>query len=108
MSYYVGEQKATKKVAKKVAKKTPMPKAIREVEEAPAIESAPRRTRRRRYTLAEFRRAFPETAPNRYRVETGAFEVDLGGGSFVAKGEDAVLVVESAGRIGRWRVELSR
>jgi hypothetical protein len=90
-------------MAKKKVKETKAPtkKAIRETEpEKPAL--------RRKYTVADFRRKFPETAPNRFVAERTEEPVTLvlEGGSTVTKGRDHVLVLEDAGRIGKFRLEL--
>ena len=90
---------ATKKVKKTPVKRTP--KAIRTTEpEKPALT--------RKLSIADFRRKFPETAPNRYLAgETEEpITLVLEGGSTVTKGRKATLVVEDAGRIGKFRVEL--
>ena len=86
----------------KKTKKTPTKKAIRTTEpDKPAL--------RRKYSVADFRRKFPETAPNRFVAEKTEDPVTLvlDGGSTVTKGRDHILVLEDAGRIGKFRLSLS-
>jgi hypothetical protein len=91
--------KKTKATPKKAAKKPATRKAIRETDpDEPAL--------RTKLTLAQFRKLYPQTAPNRYRVEKTdqPLTLVLEGGSTVTKGRNATLVVEDAGRIGKYRV----
>lgn len=86
---------------KKPTKKKPTKKAIRETApEKPALA--------RKLSVADFRRKFPETAPNRFVAEKTEEPVTvvLDGGSTVTKGRDHVLTLEDAGRIGKFRLEL--
>ena len=59
-------------------------------------------------SLADLRAHFPQTAPNRYSIgkTPDPLTLVLEGGSTVTKGRDATLVVEDAGRIGKFRIEL--
>jgi hypothetical protein len=85
---------------KKTAKK-PTKKAIREKDpEKPALV--------RKLSVADFRRKYPETAPNRFVAgpTDDPVTVVLDGGSTVTKGRGHVLTLEDAGRIGKFRLEL--
>lgn len=91
-------------MTKKTLKKMPRaatPKAIRETDR----EASGLRTK---LTIAQFRKLYPQTATNRYRVEETdqPLTLVLEGGSTVTKGREHTLVVEDAGRIGKFRIEL--
>lgn len=63
---------------------------------------------KRKLTLTDFLTKYPEVAPNRYSAgpSEDPLTLVLDGGSTVTKGRNATLVVEDAGRIGKFRVEL--
>lgn len=81
-------------------KKTEKPKRVR--------SKLPDGTTSKKLSIAGFRQKFPETAPNRYTVGVTEDPVTLvlDGGSTVTKGRGATMVVEDAGRVGKFRVEL--